>query len=49
MNTCIICLGTVTLTTTGALVLVGESFLPMAPHVHETTATLSRTVAPLAA
>jgi hypothetical protein len=37
MNTCRTCFGTVTETTAGALVLVGEPFLPMAPHVHQTT------------
>jgi len=49
MNTCIVCLGTVTHTTAGALVLVGAPFLPMAPHLHQTTESASTHSAPLAA
>jgi hypothetical protein len=38
VNTCIYCLGTVTETTSGAFVLVGEPFvLPITPHAHQTT------------
>jgi hypothetical protein len=39
MNTCRTCFGTVVETTAGTLVLVGEPFLPMAPHIHQTTGT----------
>jgi hypothetical protein len=37
MNTCRTCFGTVIETTAGTLVLVGEPFLPMAPHIHRLT------------
>lgn len=49
MNTCRVCFGTVTETTSGALVLVGEPFLPSFPHVHLTTATTSAPITTLAA
>lgn len=49
MNTCIVCLGTVTPTPTGALVLVGDPFLPMAPHTHETTSSATAAPTPIAA
>jgi hypothetical protein len=49
VNTCIVCLGTVTETPSGDLALVGEPFLPSLPHTHQTTHTLERPVVPLAA
>jgi hypothetical protein len=49
MNTCRVCLGTVTETTSGAFVLVGEPFLPVAPHVHIVTSTAAPRLLPLAA
>jgi hypothetical protein len=47
MNTCVVCLGTVTATQGGDLQLVGEPFLPSLPHRHETAGSLAD--APLAA
>jgi len=49
MNTCRICFGTVVETTAGAFVLVGEPFLPMAAHVHVTTAAAQPRLLPFAA